>query len=973
MICSGVEALKKRIITISVFLVFAAMLAFGFISAAVGSGSSAEYNRKERLYSELSEKQWNVPKTENMLSVPLNRAALNGKTLNGENGFSLKKGDKLVFAVPDNNFEKYKIGLRYKIDDDFGIDALFDIKAGEKEYVGFLPKIWTDADKIFRLDEKGNEIASSQIGSERFTDGFISDYQAPGKGELEFSDKGGTKIVLSSQYVTVEIEEVFIYRVTETVSYSDYKAAGESDDYTPGNAKIRIEAEEYSIKSASSIHGSNLNSIKAYPYNTYKRLINVLQGTYWSQPGQKVMWEFNVEKSGWYNIGFRYSLGGEAGKSSYRTVEIDGEAPFREFESVSFKSTNSDYKFKNIYLADKDGSNFKIFLSAGTHTIALKNTVGGLEEIYYELKDIMSELNDIGLDLQRLTAGSTDMNRTWDMELYMPDAIGNIKELKNRISAAHDKLCLAEGTKANYANNLVFAIEQIDRLLENTRTIPNNTALLSVGDDSAAKYVGTVLTKLISQPLTLDCIYFSETDGFDGKTGGFAASAKDSLIKFCYSYLPEKKTDGKNKTEVEVWMSRNMQYVQMLSELLNEQSGELDGIEVKLSVMQDKQKLVLANASGSNPDAVLSVAIDTPFDFAIRNAAKDFTEYSDFADFYTKDYSAENLVPASFNGGVYGLPESVDCKLLYYRTDILEKLGLEVPDTWDDVKKMMPVLLGNLYNFYIPLSSSAGFKSYDTTSPFVYQNGGRFFSEDGLSSAVNTEETVKGIKEMTDIFNIYSFQKAVPNFYNSFRYGEIPIGVSGLGTYVQLLVAAPELNGLWDVAPTPGTVQQDGSVKRYQTASAASCMIFKNTKVSDEAWSFIKWWLSEKTQLNYAQSMERIYGTSYRYNTANLKALASLEYPEKHKAVISEQLEHQKEVPRHPANYMVEREISNIWNTVVVDGGNLQETIDKAEINANREINRKMQEFGFIDSDGKVLKEYNTDLKIIGKRGDIGK
>ena len=238
MICSGVEALKKRIITISVFLVFAAMLAFGFISAAVGSGSSAEYNRKERLYSELSEKQWNVPKTENMLSVPLNRAALNGKTLNGENGFSLKKGDKLVFAVPDNNFEKYKIGLRYKIDD-FGIDALFDIKAGEKEYVGFLPKIWTDADKIFRLDEKGNEIASSQIGSERFTDGFISDYQAPGKGELEFSDKGGTKIVLSSQYVTVEIEEVFIYRVTETVSYSDYKAAGESDDYTQRKNKNR--------------------------------------------------------------------------------------------------------------------------------------------------------------------------------------------------------------------------------------------------------------------------------------------------------------------------------------------------------------------------------------------------------------------------------------------------------------------------------------------------------------------------------------------------------------------------------------------------------------------------------------------------------------------------------------------------------------------------------------------------------------
>ena len=103
---------------------------------------------------------------------------------------------------------------------------------------------------------------------------------------------------------------------------------------------------------------------------------------------------------------------------------------------------------------------------------------------------------------------------------------------------------------------------------------------------------------------------------------------------------------------------------------------------------------------------------------------------------------------------------------------------------------------------------------------------------------------------------------------------------------------------------------------------------------------------------------------------ANLSAFAELEYPERHKAVIFEQLEHQKETPRHPANYMAEREVSNIWNSVVVDGENLQETIDKSEIVIDREITRKMQEFGFVDSNGNSIKQYSTILDITKGEGN---
>jgi len=55
---------------------------------------------------------------------------------------------------------------------------------------------------------------------------------------------------------------------------------------------------------------------------------------------------------------------------------------------------------------------------------------------------------------------------------------------------------------------------------------------------------------------------------------------------------------------------------------------------------------------------------------------------------------------------------------------------------------------------------------------------------------------------------------------------------------------------------------------------------------------------------------------------------------------------------------MVERELSNIWNRVVYDGVNLRTAIEDGMVIANREITRKMIEFGYLDTQGNVIKPY---------------
>ena len=39
-----------------------------------------------------------------------------------------------------------------------------------------------------------------------------------------------------------------------------------------------------------------------------------------------------------------------------------------------------------------------------------------------------------------------------------------------------------------------------------------------------------------------------------------------------------------------------------------------------------------------------------------------------------------------FQGGVYGIPETQEFLMLFYRKDILGQLGLAVPETWEDVE-----------------------------------------------------------------------------------------------------------------------------------------------------------------------------------------------------------------------------------------------------------------------------------------------
>ena len=128
---------------------------------------------------------------------------------------------------------------------------------------------------------------------------------------------------------------------------------------------------------------------------------------------------------------------------------------------------------------------------------------------------------------------------------------------------------------------------------------------------------------------------------------------------------------------------------------------------------------------------------------------------------------------------------------------------------------------------------------------------------------------------------------------------------------------------------------QKGIILRVKSIGT---MIFEGSDLQDEAWQVLKWWMSSEVQTEFATSLQTLYGPEYMWNTANIVSFGQLPLPQEHKDVVLEQWEYLKEVPKTPYAYMVEREISNVWNTIVFDGETTRSAVDDAVVNIDREM-----------------------------------
>lgn len=108
-------------------------------------------------------------------------------------------------------------------------------------------------------------------------------------------------------------------------------------------------------------------------------------------------------------------------------------------------------------------------------------------------------------------------------------------------------------------------------------------------------------------------------------------------------------------------------------------------------------------------------------------------------------------------------------------------------------------------------------------------------------------------------------------------------------------------------------------------------------------------------------NLQLTYGHEFTWIPANMEALQqSPSFDDEMREVILNQFENIREIPLHPAHMLVERALSDAWNNSVFGGVAPLAALNKASINANRDITKKLKEFGYMDAGGTLLKPYRT-------------
>jgi ABC-type glycerol-3-phosphate transport system substrate-binding protein len=765
------------------------------------------------------------------------------------------------------------------------------------------------------------------------------------KGEHTFE----FKLTKESMY----LGSIYIESFSNYPDYSQYQDDNQAPDSS--GVSIEIEAEFPSYKNDTSVRPVSNRSLDVTPYDTYKLLLNTLGGESWKRSGSAVYYEISVPEDGMYLITLRAIQNFKNNFTVFRRITINGSVLFEQLNEVPFNYSTS---WANITLGSKEAP-YKIFLKQGVNVLGIEAVTSPYNSAIEKIKKALIDINKLSLEIKKLTGNQVDRYKEWIITDYIPDIKDRLIGIADDLNVDMDVLqAINQSGGSQEILSYQMAVDNILFLAEDPDKIPIYMNRFSEGSGSAAQLLGTLLPSLQSQPLALDKIYIHSPDTMPQLVEvPFYTAFFEDFKRFLNSFAPDPyQSIGAGEGEIEVWVNRPRQYVDLM-QLLTDQTFTNDtGIKVKFSIMPDEAKLVLANAADIEPDLALGVSTNIPYELAIRNALKDLRSFDDF-DSFIRMYSPGALLSYIINDSVYAIPETQDFWVTFYRKDIMDSLGLPIPKTWDQVIEILPELQRYSMNYNTALSSGSGMKGYLFTAPYLFNQGAQLYSADGFSTGLSSEEAITAIKFMAESFTVYGMPLTTSSFYESFRYGNLPIGVSNVSTYILLLTAAPELNGLWGIDLYPATVLPNGTQNRYATGSAQACIMFAGTDKPDESWQFLKWWMSTETQKDFQEQLIMSYGLEYLWYSANLEAFTYLPISEEHKAVILEQWQWLQEPVKLPGSYMQERELSNAWNKIVFDDVNPRVAIDNAVVIINREISRKMEEFGYLEN-GKKVKEF---------------
>ena len=170
--------------------------------------------------------------------------------------------------------------------------------------------------------------------------------------------------------------------------------------------------------------------------------------------------------------------------------------------------------------------------------------------------------------------------------------------------------------------------------------------------------------------------------------------------------------------------------------------------------LNDNYKVKL-NASSSDFDVMAFQVQDVMREFSRNGWLTDMTDYvqSD-PEWDWEDFQAPARDAVTLDEVVYGVPVMTERQIVYYRKDLLEAAGLEVPKTLDELETAIATLNDPANDMFGIAMRGSRVPLVTQLSSFLYSYGADFQDSDGNAS-LDTPEAVEAIEFYGDLLKNY--------------------------------------------------------------------------------------------------------------------------------------------------------------------------------------------------------------------------
>lgn len=799
-------------------------------------------------------------------------------------------------------------------------------------------------------DKQGNDIRPLQMEAPRWVGGWVENplgiYAEP---YMIYLEAGEHTFAATRIRESMVLHSITLRAYEAPAAYGEYAEANGIRPGDPGRLYVIQGEEAYEKSDASLAPQTDNGNAGMTPADPAHIRMNAIGAGTWHQNGQWISWQLPEDfVAGDYSIAFRVKQNNNPGLSSYRKLRINGEVPFAQAQSIAFPYDQEWYI--RDFAQGEDA--YLVRLQPGD-VISLEVTTGAAGDILRIVNQTVLDMNALYRQMIVITGTAPDIYRDYHLEKEIPNLLSDLAGFRERAAEISAMLKTLTGTTSSQSSIMDQLVVLLDTLLAAPNLIPENIGAFKSGIDGMA----SLIYDFNAQPLQIDEFYIY-SDGTElpaanvGASEAMAFAVQQFKASFTgdYSEISALDADESKGKAIKVWAVIGRDQAQVLSRLISDSFTPETGIQVELNLVSSETILTQSVLAGEGPDVALMLKMDAPINLALRGAVVNLAGGKYDLDALRGRFNGSAWTPFTYLDGVYAVPDSELFNVMYYRKDILEQLGLTPPDTWEEFYHVLKILQG--MNLQVGINEVKNetpgvSQSIHIFDAFLFQNGGGYFNETMTGTRFDSQEALYAFEQWTNLYREYGLDKSI-DFANRLRSGEMPLGIATLDAYAMISSIAPELIGLWDFAPIPGTPKADGTIDRSTSSSVTGSVMMQSAVekgVDAEAFAFLNWWTSPDIQAAYSQEIEAMLGVAGRRFPASLEAFGRMGWSVAEEETILAQWAWVKGIPQIPATYYVNRSLSNAMRKATDIREEVRRTFAIYNNEMNDEILRKSREF----------------------------